>query len=340
MLEKPDIQDAKIVTCLREQYGLHTAELVFLPLGADVNTAVYRAVTEGGTAFFVKLRAGTFDETSIRLSRLLADQSIAQIIPPLPGTRGRLWASLDAYKLVVYPFVAGRDGYQVSLSDRQWVELGAALKRIHSAPLPAALRHAIRQEGYAPHGRALVLAALEEVEQVDYEDPVAARVAALLRARRGDIVDLVRRADRLAQVLRARSLEPVLCHSDLHAGNVLITGDGRLFIVDWDEAILAPKERDLMYAGGGLMGGWRPPEEEEALFYQGYGPVHVDPAALAYYRYERIVQDIAAYCQQLLGSDQGGEDREQSLAYLASNWGPGHVLEIAYRSDRTGKENT
>ncbi|HSG16803.1 MAG TPA: hypothetical protein VLE70_10850 [Anaerolineae bacterium] len=50
--------------------------------------------------------------------------------------------------------------------------------------------------------------------------------------------------------------------------NVLIDAAGAFFIVDWDEAILAPKERDLMSIGGGLMGGWKSPQEEEAWFYR------------------------------------------------------------------------
>ena len=48
--------------------------------------------------------------------------------------------------------------------------------------------------------------------------------------------------------------------------------------------------------------------ENIALFYQGYGQAAVDQTVLAYYRYERIVQDIAAYCQQLLLTDEGGAD--------------------------------
>ena len=125
-----------------------------------------------------------------------------------------------------------------------------------------------------------------------------------------------------------------MCHSDIHAGNILVADRGEIYIVDWDNPICAPKERDLMYAGGGQFSNWRTPQEEEDLFYQGYGRAQIDPAALAYYRYERIVTDIAIYCEQLLGTDEGGEDREQSLKYLMSNFEPGGVIEIAYRGDK------
>jgi spectinomycin phosphotransferase len=158
-------------------------------------------------------------------------------------------------------------------------------------------------------------------------------VAALLRLKQAEIRDLVERTERLAANLQARSLPFVLCHADIHAGNLLIDPNGALYIVDWDTLLLAPKERDLMYAGGGQFAGRRSPQEEERLFYQGYGPTGADPVGLAYYRYERIVQDIALYCEALLLSDEGGEDREQSLYYLKSNFLPNGVLEIAYNSE-------
>jgi hypothetical protein len=58
MLEKPNIADELIISCLQEEYDLRVAELTFLPLGADLGTAVYRVVADDGTAYFLKLRKG------------------------------------------------------------------------------------------------------------------------------------------------------------------------------------------------------------------------------------------------------------------------------------------
>jgi spectinomycin phosphotransferase len=91
-----------------------------------------------------------------------------------------------------------------------------------------------------------------------------------------------------------------------------------------------------MYAGGGQFKNVRSPAEEERLFYQGYGKTHINDIAMAYYRYERIVEDLAIYCEQLLLSGEGGEDRQQSLHYFKSNFHPGGMIEIARASDKTG----
>jgi spectinomycin phosphotransferase len=108
-------------------------------------------------------------------------------------------------------------------------------------------------------------------------------------------------------------------------------------MVDWDTLIFSPKERDLMFIGGGLGDSGYTPQEEETLFYQGYGQTQINPTALAYYRYERIVEDIAVYCEQIFVSDKGGKDRKQSLEDLKSNYLPDSTIEVARHSDRAFK---
>jgi len=337
VLEKPDLEDETIIACLQAEYGLAVAWVEFLPLGADLNTAVYRVVAGDGSAYFLKLRSGVFDETSVALPKFLADQGLAQIIAPLPTKTGGLSARLDAFKTILYPFVEGHDGRDADLSERQWLDFGRTLKRIHTVTLPPTLKSRIQQETYSAQGRDIVKTFLERIEIDSFEDPVAVKLAAFLKSKRAEVFDLVGRAERLAGGLQARPPEFVLCHSDIHEANILINAHSGLYIVDWDNPILAPKERDLMFIGGGICGVWTRPEQE-TLFYQGYGRTEINPAALAYYRYERILQDIAVYCEQLFLTNEGGEDREQSLQYLMSNFQPGGTLELAYRSDRTLRE--
>ncbi len=332
MLEKPNLPDDQIITCLRQVYGLPITAITFLPLGVDVNAAVYRALTFEAS-YFVKLRWGSFQEIAVRLPHFLAGSGLEQIIPPLVTQAGSLWAELDTCRVIVYPFIDGQDAYEHDLSDQHWVTLGRAFKRIHSLTLPDSLLISLPHEHYAPHWRESVHNFLERVEVETWLDPVAVQVAYLLRDQRARIRDLLDRTEWLALSLQSRPPEHVVCHSDVHAGNVLIDARDALYIVDWDSPILAPKERDLMYAGGGQFGDRRAPAEEERLFYQGYGAVPLDERALAYYRYERIIEDIAAYCEQVLLTDAGGEDRAQAFFYLRSNFLPKGTLEIACKAD-------
>ena len=338
MLEKPDIPDENIADSVQTEFGLHIATIAFLPLGADRDTAVYRATTSNGTTYFVKLRSGLFDETSVLLPKFLSDQGVAHIIVPLETVNHQLWANLADFKVIVYPFVEGRNGYEVDLTDDLWIEFGAVLKRIHSLVVPLELSRHIQRETFSPKWREIVKTFLARVETDSFDDPVASATAAFLRIKRAEVLDLVERTERCARMLQDHLPEFVLCHSDLHAGNVLIEESGAFYLVDWDAPILAPKERDLMYAGGGQFANRRTPDEEERLFYRGYGPTPIDQNALAYYRYERIVEDIAVECEQIFSTDEGGEDRPQALQWLMSNFEPNGVLEIAYRAAASRKK--
>jgi spectinomycin phosphotransferase len=330
MLEKPSLPDEKILACLRAEYGLPVASLTFLPLGVDPYAAVYRALGADGTLWFVKLRRGLFDDLAVALPAYLHAQGIPQIIAPIATRAGQLWVALDDFTLVLYPFVAGRDAYEQDLSDRQWLEFGAALKRIHTTTLPPALAARVPRESYSPRWRESVKAFQSLVEPETFAEPVAARLAAFLQSKRDEVAFLVERANQLGLALQSRPLDFVLCHSDMHAGNLLLTPGGDLYIVDWDNPTFAPKERDLALIGGSTI--WHS-ARETALFYEGYGQAAVDPAALAYFRYERIIQDIAAFCEQLLQTDAGGADREQALRYLTSSFLPNHELALAIQSD-------
>jgi spectinomycin phosphotransferase len=267
----------------------------------------------------------------VAVPQFLHSLGIRAIIPPLETRLGQLTGSLDDYRLILYPYI--QEAQALELTDHQWLEFGVALKRIHTAPLPPALKKLLQRELYSPDGRASVKAFQRQVEQCTFDEPVAARLAAFMRLQRAEIDYLVRRAEVLAQALQTRWLKFVLCHSDAHAANLLISTDGELYIVDWDNPILAPKERDLMFIGGGVGAALSSPRGE-ALFYQGYGSTEVDWMALAYYRYERIIQDISEYCKQLLLSPAGGDDREQSYIYFESNFLPGNTIEIARKTDR------
>lgn len=94
----------------------------------------------------------------------------------------------------------------------------------------------------------------------------------------------------------------------------------------------APKERDLMFIGGGIANVWNIPHEKK-LFYQGYGTTEVNSTILAYYRHERIVEDVAEYGHALLLTTSGGEDRQKMYKHFIAMFEPNGVVDIAFKTD-------
>jgi spectinomycin phosphotransferase len=103
--------------------------------------------------------------------------------------------------------------------------------------------------------------------------------------------------------------------------------------VDWDETILAPRERDLMFVIGGISSRLVEPREE-ALFFQGYGAITVNPLALAYYRYAWAISDISEYGAQVcFRPDFGSVTRQAGLDGFISLFQPGEIVALAVASD-------
>jgi spectinomycin phosphotransferase len=332
MLEKPDLKDEIIINCLEDEFGFSIAKLSFLPLGADMNTAVYRAAASEKRVYFVKLRRNDFNKTSVTVPNFLRDSGIKQVIPSLTTQTGKHWASLSPFKVILYPFVEGHNGFEQKLSNAQWSEFGKALKQFHSTHIPLSLTNGINKDNFSPRWRNTVKIFLERIEKEIFHEPIANELANFLRTKKDETLDLVRRTEQLAQKLRKQQPEFILCHADIHGWNLLIDKNGALYMVDWDTLIFAPKERDLMFIGGGLGNSGYTPQQEETMFYQGYGQTNINQTALAYYRCERIVEDLAVYCQQIFSSDEGDEDRKESLKNLKLNFQPNGTMQIAYQS--------
>jgi len=154
-------------------------------------------------------------------------------------------------------------------------------------------------------------------------------------AERRTILRLVDRADELGQ--RIREGPPphrtVLCHADFHAGNVLVDWDGTLSIVDWDELVHAPPERDLMFVRGSAIAEIVTDAQADA-FERGYGSAGADPLLIAYYRIDWAVQDVAGFADQVLfGPRTDPAARARAAALFDGQFAANNEVDAAIAAD-------
>lgn len=326
MLEKPRISEQSLTDCLQANYGIHAVSITFLPLGADMHSAVYKVETKG-TPCFVKLRLANNQNISVDILELLHQQGIQQIIAPVKTIHGKSSQPVNDDTLTVFPFIHGKNGFQQSLSDDQWILLGKALRQVHETTVPTSLQNQIRRETYSPKWRQIVRSIYPALESKPLNDEYAVKLHAFMNQNIVTIQKLVNQAENLALQVQQETPQFVLCHSDIHAGNVLMT-DSSIYIVDWDEPIMAARERDLMFIGAGVGNVWNKPREIE-LFYEGYGKIEINRKLLAYYRHERIAEDIAVYARQLLLTTSGGLDRHENYKHFIAMFDPVGVVDCA-----------
>lgn len=317
---------------LEPAYGLAVEELSFLPLGHDSSAWVYLVRVREGGPYFLKLRANMTNEAALHVPHLLHARGIGAVVAPIATRTGDLWATHAGFALILYPFVAGESGMEAGLAEGQWVAYGATLRQIHATPVPPELARLMRRERYQPQGADLVRKVAAALAEPLPADPEARALAEGWRLHGDTISLLLERAEGLGRALQAAGLPEVLCHGDIHTGNVLRDGEAQLWVVDWDETVLAPKERDLMFVIGGISARLVGPRAE-ALFSAGYGPTAIDAGALAYYRYAWAISDIADYSDQVLFRPELGQvSREAALSILIGLFAPGEIVAIALGS--------
>lgn len=323
----------QLINCLNINYAIATTTLTLLPFGADMNASTYKAETADGASYFVKLKRGHHYDISVTILALLQSSGIKQIIPPIKTIDGKLVHYIDDFTLTVYPFIDGQNGFCYNLTDDQWVVLGKLLRQVHEIDVPSSIKDRIRKENFTSKWREIVRSFDVHIEGELIGDATTSKLQAFMKEHRRVINRLVDRAECLSKIVKEQSLEFVLCHSDIHAGNVLIDENSTIYIVDWDESIMAPKERDLMFIGGGVANTWNDSLEEKS-FYKGYGKTKINMLALAYYRHERIVEDIAEYGQALLLTTAGtNEDRIEMYKQFLDMFEPNGVVDIAFKTD-------
>lgn len=119
---------------------------------------------------------------------------------------------------------------------------------------------------------------------------------------------------------RAFECTQVICHMDLHGGNVLVDTAGVLHILDWDDVRLAPPEFDLWFG----LDGATPDVEGVRGLIEGYraGGVRVPlhPEHVAFYLLRRDLEDVSIALARLLDAAADRRD-DPRWAQGLHDWG-------------------
>jgi spectinomycin phosphotransferase len=329
MIEKPDISDDKIITALDENYSLLANTIEFLPIGNDASSFAYRIEAKNGNLYFLKLRRNIADPAGLYVPRFLKDQGIKQVIAPLPTKTHGLIAEIDGFALILYPFITGNEAMKVGMTDAQWREFGSVLKRIHAMKPDATTLQYVGRESFTPKWSRLAKRLHEEVKAQRFDNSYQKQLALFWKENHGTVQTLLERTEMIGKRLQQANLEFILCHADIHTANILLSQEGEMFIVDWDETLLAPKERDLLF----VLGQDPTPTRGEDRFFDGYGIVKVNQLALAYYRYEWCIQEIGDYGKRIFLTEDAGETtRQDALERFIELFSQGDVVEAAFNT--------
>lgn len=307
VIDKPGIDERLLAAEVTAAWAVDVTGLEFMPVGLDGEAWAYRIVTSGGERRFLKLRRGDFTRAAVVLPGFLRTQGVSQVVAPIDLPTGGACHRFGDYRLLLYPFHDGGSLWTRGLTDRQWIAYGEFLRRLHavtpSADIAAVLPVETYRSGAGERLRALgVQAGASEILGAFWQ-----RYGAALHR-------LSETVDELGS--RVTAAQHVICHADIHPGNLIADGDGALHVVDWDTPILAPRERDLMFVYSQDFGDHPLNAHRAGLFRRGYGSLQPDRTRLSYYRSERNLDDVAEFLRSILKPGASPESQANDLHWL------------------------
>lgn len=321
--EPRDLDRASLAEALERQWSIAVRSVEYLPVGFGSHHWAADAVD--GSRWFVSVddleaayRTGRApDDVFAGLDRafrtaaaLRDDAGLEFVLAPIRSDDGTVLRRVGPrYAVRVEPFdggAAAASGEFTGPDERR--QMGTLLGRLHAASgrVPAGLPG---REDFVLPARAALEEALGRLDKRWAGGPYAEPARALLRAHAGAIHDRLAAYDRLAAVVGTQPASWLVTHGEPHNANVLRDPDGGVQLVDWDTALIGPRERDLWMTLDAGLTGWD--EYRDVV-----GAVSLDEQALELYRERWALAEICGYVAAFRRAHDDSEDMRESWQEL------------------------
>lgn len=307
---------------LAEGWHLRATSMEYLPEGAGGHHWVLTG--EDGRRHFVTVddldgkdwmgdtRGPVFEGLRRALGTATAlryEAGLEFVVAPIPTHDGQPLCRLDdRYAVSVFPFLAGHSYPFGPYPDARLrvlaLDLIAALHQATPAVRDRAPRHVPRFGGRDDLD-AFLLGPRRPWDSGHFAE--AAR--RLLVTRAADLTRLAAGFDQLVAATAPARADPVITHGEPHPGN-LMSVNGRLALIDWDTAALAPPERDVsLIATTGT---------EDIDRYQETTGRELHPAVITLYRLRWYLDDVASTIRLFRNPHRDTPDTRQWQPGLSS----------------------
>jgi spectinomycin phosphotransferase/16S rRNA (guanine(1405)-N(7))-methyltransferase len=277
----PSIDDDQIVAFLA-RWGVHATRVEYRAVGFGSH---HWEVTAENARWFLTIddlhaKRGVAElAAALRTAHELRTHGRPFVVAPIPSERGELVVALDdRYVGALYGYVAGEtDDYGEYDNDDDRRAVLRLLSSLHTAPTDLGTR----VEDFVLEHRAQL------TDDLPWgSGPYAPRARAVLAAQREHVETELARYDKLAAMTATQRDQFVVTHGEPHRANTIRTEKG-LVLIDWDTALIAPRERDL----------WMVVDADSPLLaeYETAVGATTHPAFFALYALQWDLMEVAGY---------------------------------------------
>jgi thiamine kinase-like enzyme len=326
------MKEEKFIRAIQQGYGIEITHPEFLlrGFGGDCYRAETRPSislrTGSGISYFLKLHDPVNNQMMAASSRdfylplmhqLHAKEILPHIPHPLPTLDGALSLRIGANELVITNFIAGELVGFGALPEPILAQLAELVGILHASKAQLEFEHPFIEQFDVVFEQSL----LKSFDTLAALDASASPGQQLLRdiilPQQAPIVAHLEQLKELQAVVRSTYAKGVdnpmvVCHTDLHGGNLMTDGEGNLYILDWENAMIAPLEHDMIFFAG------------ETGFFETFWPNYtrhfrsasLDLELLRFYFYRRGLEDVADFILRILRRANSPERDQQEIQWM------------------------
>lgn len=316
MRSDPTTDKEALLKTLEHAYGLAVHELRFIP--TEWQAYCYVVECSSGERYFLKLYENS-QRTSFAAScrdfyipltyELHAKRILPRIPHPIPAVDGQLVHRAQGFSLLLCNYIDGEIVGQDGMTSAILVKLAALLGRLHRSSTEIAVRNALVERFEMRFEAEMRRICETPADALPEQSKGTRRLQDQLLTRKDDILGRLTRLKELQQ--RARTMEHtmVICHTDLHGDNLMLDRQGYLYLLDWENAMLAPAEHDLMFLAN-HEGFWR---SFLPIYEREIASVRLNADVLSFYYYRRDLEDLMDWIVRVT---EGEGDETRDAAHL------------------------
>lgn len=291
----------EIKDVLVSSYGLLSPGLSVAPRGFVAETYIVESI---GKRFFAKIvPISRYSEnlvSSLPALRELQTLGIRNISCPIPTTNGQLTVESEKKVLVLFKFISGE--WTMDFNLNQYADL---IGSIHAKTTK--VQSALKREDFAVPFVQDLKRHVVEVLSTAVDNAADDEVRNIIAQLRADCFEYIAKIEDLTKRLSGCNPTLVLTHGD-GPGNVIQDKDGQLYVIDWDDLLLAPAERDTWFHIG---------TDAERTFLGTYCRLNpgytVNKDVYAFYLYRRYLDDLEGFLSKILERDASEEQKRKNL---------------------------
>ncbi|MGY4884347.1 MAG: phosphotransferase [Nanobdellota archaeon] len=314
-MQSESINNNEIERFLNSKYGIKSNKIKFLSSAEDGD---YYKVSSKDNAYFLKiyLTGKIFSKSKKELSsineflyNLREKYGFNHAHAPVRNKDKKTISSFKGRPFILLEFIPGENPKELTIKDYE--KLGKIISKLHN--LPKAHFKNIKSDRFNFSLEKKIFNILNILEKSNFKQRTSAsRLKDLFVGNKKFIAELFTFLKKESLYIKGKKKDYVICHGDLHKGNILKSNKG-IFIIDWEHLKLALPEQDLMWF-----------REKDGIKKQFYGPYLdglnkkyvFDKRAMKFYTLKKGMEEFVFFSTSILSGKRDETDSNKKIDFM------------------------